>query len=110
MLLERLVDVEDCIPWLVEPGQKLVDDNEQVGPPLGREVLDHLALVGLGVAGHVVLPPLKHLRQLGFINLLVPLASVGRGNDDSAADEAGSVESLLVADRRQLAVSGDLPL
>ena len=40
VLLQLLVDIENRVARLVEAGQKLVNDDEQVGLALGAEILD----------------------------------------------------------------------
>ena len=98
VLFELLVDVEDSVARLIKSGEQLVDHNQDVGSALRREILDDLALVVLGVAFDVLLPPLQHLGKLCLIDLRMSLAGIWGRNDDGAADQTGRIQGLLVAD------------
>ena len=109
MLLEPLVDVENSVAWLIKSREQLVHDDQDVGFSLGAEVINSLAFVVFRIAAHIVLPPLLHLRQFGFVHIGVAFPGVGWRNYHGAGDKPGGVQRLFVAHGREFAVGGELP-
>lgn len=55
VLLERLIDIQDCVARFVETSQQLVHHDQNVGAALCGEILDGGTLIGLRIAFDVVL-------------------------------------------------------
>ena len=112
VFLQRLADVEDRVAGRVEPGQQLGDHDEDFGVAWALERVDDPAVVlGLrAVARHRFVPENAHPVLRRFVDLLVPFALVGRGDDDLTGHVADLVEHLLEADGGDLGRGDELGL
>ncbi|MNT70625.1 hypothetical protein D3C72_2090350 [compost metagenome] len=81
MLFEVLVDIQHRVARLVEAGEQLVDDDQQIGAVIPGEGLDHPLLVKRAVfLADMLVPPGLHHRLAVLVVVAVALAAVRGGH------------------------------